>query len=97
MFGKGIGLQLANPNALVFLGLLLPQYISDTRPLGPQVAIILATITVTEMLGLTVYAWAADTMNRRFQSPVFARRFNRAAAVLMLLSAIIAVWATSRA
>jgi threonine/homoserine/homoserine lactone efflux protein len=97
LFAKGVGLQLANPNALVFFGLLLPQFIDGDRSLSQQIALILATITVTEMLGLTVYAWLADTMNQRFQSESFSRRFNRLAAALMLGSAIIAVWATSSA
>ena len=55
----------------------------------------MATVTVTEMLGLTVYAWAADAMNHRFQNPGFALWFNRAAAAAMLASAIFAAVLTT--
>lgn len=96
LFGKGLGLQLANPNALVFFGALLPGYFDASRPLVLQVAIAIATITFTEMLGLAVYAAGADRLARSFATPRFARWFNRGAAALMFCSAAFAVWATSR-
>ncbi|WP_300391482.1 LysE family translocator [Henriciella sp.] len=96
LFGKGLGLQLANPNALVFFGALLPGYFDASRPLTLQVAIAIATITVTEMFGLAIYAAAADRMARNFATPSFAKWFNRGAAFLMFSSAAFAVWATSR-
>ena len=95
LFGRGVGLQLLNPNALVFFGLLLPGYFDASRPVALQAGIIMATVTVTEMLGLTVYAWAADAMNHRFQNPAFALWFNRAAAAAMLASAIFAAVLTT--
>lgn len=96
LYGKGFGLQLANPNALVFFGAILPSFIDPSRSVLPQALIIMASVTVTEMLGLTVYAFASDAMNQRFQSPAFTKSFNRVAAALMLASAMFAVWATSR-
>ena len=96
LFGKGVGLQLANPNALVFFGALLPGYFDASRPLGLQVAIAMVTITFSEMLGLAIYAAAADRMAKNFASPVFVTWFNRGAALLMVGSAGFAVWATSR-
>ena len=95
LFGRGLGLQLANPNALVFFGALLPGYFDASRPFAPQIAIAVATITVTEMFGLAVYAAAADRMARNFASPRFVTWFNRGAAALMFGSAAFAVWATS--
>ena len=95
LFGRGVGLQLLNPNALVFFGLLMPGYFDAARPVVLQAAIIMATVTVTEMLGLAVYAWAADAMNHRFQNPGFARWFNRAAAAAMLASAVFAAVLTT--
>ncbi|RIJ30563.1 LysE family translocator [Henriciella mobilis] len=96
LFGKGLGLQLANPNALVFFGALLPGYFDASRPLILQVAIAIATITFTEMLGLAFYAAGADRLARSFATPSFAKWFNRGAAALMFSSAAFAVWATSR-
>lgn len=96
LFGRGFGLQLANPNALVFFGALLPSFFDADRALVPQIAIMVATITVSEMTGLFVYAFAADRMARSFADPAFARWFNIGAAALMVGSAAFAVWATSQ-
>ena len=95
LFGRGVGLQLLNPNALVVFGLLVPGYFDASRPVLAQALIIMATLTFTEMFGLTVYAFAADAMNKWFQNPVFTRRFNRAAAALMLISVVFAAVMTS--
>ena len=95
LFGQGVGLQLLNPNALVFFGLLLPSYFDTSRPVVTQALIIMATITITELVGLTIYAWLADAMNRRFQSPTFVKWFNRGAALVMLSAAIFAAVLTT--
>lgn len=96
LYLKGMLLQLANPNALVFFGGLLPAYIDADRPLIDQASVMVATVTVTEMAGLAIYAFAADTLSRRFTSPTFAQAFNRIAAALMAGSAIFALIVTSR-
>ncbi|MEZ5946077.1 MAG: LysE family translocator [Hyphomonas sp.] len=87
LFMRGVGLQLLNPNALVFFGLLLPSYFNVDRAVVPQALIMMATITACEMFGLTVYAWLVDLMNHRFQSLRFTLWFNRCAALAMLASA----------
>lgn len=96
LFGKGVGLQLANPNALVFFGALLPGFFDPDRSLTLQIAIMVATITASEMTGLFVYAVAADRMAKNFSDPSFTRWFNIGAAALMVGSAAFAVWATSQ-
>lgn len=90
----GIGLQLANPNALVYFGGLLPTYFNPDHDMIPQVAISMATVTVCEMFGLVVYAAGADALARRFQSPTFAHWFFRLAALAMVISAAFAVYLT---
>lgn len=94
LFGHGVGLQLANPNALVFFGGLLPTYIDVQRSLPMQGAIIIATVTATELLGLVVYAAGANWLAQRFASPAFAKGFYRLAALAMAGSAAFAVYAT---
>jgi homoserine/homoserine lactone efflux protein len=94
LFARGVGLQLLNPNALVFFGLLLPSYFDMSHPVWPQALVMMATITVCEMFGLTVYAWLADAMNHRFESPAFTKWFNRGAALAMLSAALFASIAT---
>lgn len=94
LFASGVGLQLANPSALIFFLLVLPSYFSVDHAILPQILIILGTVTVTEMFGLSVYAALSDAMARRFTDPVFARRFNLGAACLMVASALYAVAST---
>lgn len=94
LFAHGVGLQLANPNALVYFGGLLPTYFNPDHDMIPQVAISMATVTVCEMFGLMVYAVGADALARKFQSPVFATWFFRLAALAMVLSAAFAVYLT---
>lgn len=95
LFAHGVGLQLLNPNALVFFGLLLPSYFDVTKPVIPQALVMMVTITACEMFGLAVYAWLADAMNVRFQSPAFVKWFNRAAAAAMFTAALVAAVLTS--
>ena len=94
LFVHGIGLQLANPNALVYFGGLLPTYFNPEYDLIPQIVISMATVTVCEMFGLVVYAGGADVLARRFQSQTFSRWFFRMAALAMVISASFAVYLT---
>jgi threonine/homoserine/homoserine lactone efflux protein len=94
LFVNGVGLQLANPNALVYFGGLLPAYFNPGHDMIPQVVISMLTVSVCEMFGLMVYALGADALARRFQSPHFAHGFFRIAALAMVLSAGFAVYLT---
>lgn len=94
LFANGVGLQLANPNALVYFGGLLPAYLDPERDLTTQVIVIMVTVTVCEMFGLIVYARGAEALARRFQSPAFSKWFFRLAALAMAASAMFAVLAT---
>jgi threonine/homoserine/homoserine lactone efflux protein len=94
LLGRGIGLQISNPNALVYFGGLLPAYLDLKKPLLGQSIVIMTTITTTELVGLVFYASAADWLSRRFASTSFAARFCRVAALAMAGSAAFAVYAT---
>lgn len=94
LFMHGVGLQLANPNALVYFGGLLPAYFNPDHDMIPQVLISMAIVTVCEMFGLVVYAAGSDALARRFQSQAFARWFFRIAALAMVISAGFAVYLT---
>ena len=96
LFGAGVGLQLANPNALVYFGGLLPAYLDPDRSLALQCAVIMASITATELCGLVLYAAGAGRLARRFTSPTFATWICRGAAAAMAASAVLAVWSTWR-
>ena len=87
-------MQLANPNALVFFGGLLPAYLEPARSLLVQCAVIMATITTTELFGLSLYGAGAHWLAGRFASPTFAAWFNRGAAAVMAASALFALYRT---
>lgn len=94
LFGSGLGLQLANPNALVYFGGMLPAYIDPSRPALTQALIIGASVTITELFGLAIYAASADALAKRFTSRGFAVGFFRIAALSMVASAAIGVYTT---
>lgn len=94
LFATGVGLQLLNPNALVYFAVAMPGFIDPGRDLISQALILMATVTVCEMFGLVVYALGADALAHRFQSPVFAKWFFRIAAATMAASALFAIYAT---
>jgi threonine/homoserine/homoserine lactone efflux protein len=94
LLARGIGLQLANPNALVYFGGLLPAYMDAGRALLLQCGVMMATVTVTELAGLVVYAAAASSLARLLSSSTFALWFYRSAALAMAGSALFAAYAT---
>jgi homoserine/homoserine lactone efflux protein len=94
LFGSGLGLQIANPNALVYFGGMLPAYLDSSRPMISQAAIVMVSVTVTELIGLAIYALSADALARRFASRSFAIGFFRIAALSMVASAAIGVYTT---
>lgn len=90
LFFRGMGLQLANPNALVFFGGLLPAFFDTSSPIIAQALVMIFTVTMTEMFGLVVYASGARALAHWFSEPRFARVFYVSAAILMVSSV---VWA----
>lgn len=95
LFVKGLGIHIANPQVLVFFGAILPQFIDTSKSVLDQVILIMVTITITEMSGLGFYVLSAEAMSKKFRSKRFVEIFNRCAAVVMLISAGFAVYATS--
>ena len=81
-------------DALVFFGGLMPAYFDPDKSLVIQSLIVMATVSLTEMFGLVIYAAAADGLAKRFASAAFARWFFRLAALAMAGSAVFAVYST---
>lgn len=94
LLATGIGLQLLNPNALVYFAVAMPGFIDVSGDLVAQAVILMVTVTVCEMFGLMVYAFGADALAQRFQSAMFAKWFFRLAALTMAGSALFAIFAT---
>ncbi|MGB0907850.1 MAG: LysE family translocator [Maricaulaceae bacterium] len=94
LFIRGFALQISSPLPLVFFGLLLPAYFVTSQPMAPQLLIMFITVTVTELWGLAVYAYGAQSIRRYLRSPKAARVFNIIIGVVMMASGLWAILST---
>lgn len=95
LFLKGFLLQVTSPMPLVYFGMLLPLYFQPDMPLAPQFLTMLVTVTILELFGLSVYAYAAQSIRRFLQRPRTGRIFNVLIGIVMILSGIFAVLSTA--
>ena len=95
LYSKGVALQISSPLPLVYFGLLLPTYFDATLPVMTQFWIMLATVTVTELIGLAIYAYGAQSIRRLLRSERTARYFNILIGLVMIASGIWAILSTS--
>ena len=95
LYSKGVALQLSSPMPLVYFGLFIPPFFDTTRAMEPQFAIMLITVTVTELVGLAVYAYGAGRIREWLTHPKAAKAFNIVIGVVMIFSGLWAVIATS--
>ncbi len=80
-----------NPKGIVFMVAVLPQFLTDTRPLLPQLAVLAvlaATIVAVDMVVMHGYAASASALRGLLRSARAARAQNRVfGAVLMAVGA----------
>ena len=77
-----------NPKGIVFMVAVLPQFLTDTRPLAPQLAVLAATIVAVDMVVMHGYAASASALRGLLRSARAARAQNRVfGAVLMAVGA----------
>ena len=95
LYAKGFLLQITSPMPLVYFGMLLPLYFSPDLPLASQFLTMLVTVTVLELFGLSVYAYAAGAIRRFLQKPRTGRIFNILIGLIMIASGIFAVLSTA--
>ena len=75
-----------NPKGIIFMVAVLPQFITPSRPLLVQLAILGATMVGIDTIVMHGYALLAATMQRWFRDPGAVRKQNRFfGAVLMLM------------
>lgn len=94
LYVRGILLQLSSPMPLVYFGLILPTFFAADKPLLPQLVIMLITVTITELLGLGIYAYGAGRIRNWLSNPRLAKIFNLSIGGLMILSGVWAIWST---
>ena len=95
LYAKGFLLQITSPMPLVYFGMLLPLYFQAEVPLAPQFMIMLLTVTVLELFGLSTYAYAAKSIRRFLQNPRTGRLFNVLIGIVMIASGVFAVLSTA--
>jgi len=95
LYFKGFLLQVTSPMPLVYFGMLLPLYFVPDTPLAPQFLIMLVTVTVLELFGLSFYAYAAKAIRRFLQRPRTGRIFNVLIGLIMMASGVFAVLSTA--
>ena len=95
LYVKGFLLQITSPMPLVYFGMLLPMFFQTDAPLAPQFLTMLITVTILELFGLSVYAYAAQSIRRFLQNPRTGRIFNILIGIIMILSGVFAVLSTS--
>ena len=66
-----------NPKGIVFMVAVLPQFLTDTRPLAAQLAILAATMAVVDMAVMHGYAASASALRGLLRSARAARAQNR--------------------
>ena len=69
----GLFTNATNPKGIVFMVAVLPQFITPARPLAPQLAILLATTVVVDLIVMHGYAFLASRL-RQWLRTVRARR-----------------------
>ena len=81
---QGFITAIANPKGWAFFIALLPPFINQTKPLIPQISVLLAIILSLEFLCLVVYASGGSTLRKFLQKSDNVKTMNRIAGALML-------------
>lgn len=81
---QGLVTAVANPKGWAFFVALLPPFLDASRPLGPQLAALIAMILAIEFLCLLLYATGGQTLRRLLGRRDSVRLLNRIAGTLMV-------------
>lgn len=81
---QGFFTAVANPKGWAFFMVLLPPFLDSSRPLAPQLSILVAAILVIELLSLILYAAGGKTLSKLLSNGRNVRLINRLAGTLMM-------------
>jgi len=73
-----------NPKSIAFFIAFLPQFMSVSAPLGPQMAILASTFVVLAIANAVLYAFAADAMRRAVRRPSVLRWAERLSGSILI-------------
>ena len=82
-----------NPKGIVFFVAFLPQFITSSAPVGPQLWILAITFVVMATMNATLYALFAASATKLLSSPRARRRFHLAGGSLLSAAGIWALLA----
>jgi homoserine/homoserine lactone efflux protein len=66
-----------NPKGIIFMVAVLPQFITSTATLLPQLIILGVTMCAIDLMVMHTYAFAASSMQRYFRDPRAMKKQNR--------------------
>lgn len=92
LFGNAFIVTALNPKSIVFFIALLPQFISATHPVAPQLWILGVTFVVLATIGATSYALFAASIRRFLASPSAQKAYSYVGGGLLCAAG---VWALS--
>ena len=81
---QGFVTAVANPKGWAFFVALLPPFLDASRPLGGQLAVLIAVILTIEFLSLLLYAAGGRGLRRALGDSANVRLLNRIAGTLMV-------------
>jgi len=81
---QGFITAIANPKGWAFFIALLPPFIHQTKPLLPQISVLLAIILTLEFICLILYASGGNTLRVFLQKSDNVKLMNRVAGTLMM-------------
>lgn len=81
---QGFITAIANPKGWAFFIALLPPFINQTRPLIPQISVLLLIILSLEFICLVLYASGGSTLRKFLQKSDNVKLMNRIAGSLMI-------------
>lgn len=81
---QGFVTAVANPKGWAFTMVLLPPFLDNSKPLAPQLAILVAIMLVIEFGSLILYAGGGKTLSKLLSKGDNVRLINRFAGTLMM-------------
>lgn len=81
---QGLVTAVANPKGWAFFMVLLPPFLDGSRPLAPQLSMLIAVILTIEFASMLIYATGGKTLRKLLGKSGNVRLLNRIAGTLMI-------------
>ena len=84
MFAHAYAVTALNPKSIIFFVAFVPQFLDNTLPFLPQVAILIATFVTLAAMNSLLYAILAALARDRLRQPRVQRVVNRTGGTLLI-------------